>query len=231
MGIYNGEIGGTSSGQAFGLAALERIALYRWLGRIFQRECDSGALLWHRSAQGQAFLSSLAAHPPFAAGAKLLIGALNADSSIEDTVFHLAGDFSSLFHGIDPVRAAPPYESHYAEDSGRLFGEATARMQDILAQNGLNIVGFSEPADHIAVHLQLMAHFAENAAGHDPASPAAGELNRAQYEFLRDHLRNWTQDFADDCMHLDQSGLYAGAAMILVAFLDEEFERLQAPPS
>lgn len=228
MAKYDSALSGTLSGQVFGLAALERIALYRWLGRIFQRECDSGSLMWHRSAQGQEFLGSLATHPPFAVGAELLTGAFDVNSPIEDTVFRLAGSFSSLFHGVDPVRAAPPYESCYAEESGRIFGAATTRMQNILALNGLNIVGFSEPADHIAVHLQLMAHFAESVAGHDPASPAAEELNRAQYEFLRDHLRNWTRDFADDCVNFDRSGLYAGAAMILVAFLDEEFIRLQA---
>ncbi len=212
--------------RGFGRAALERVMLYRWLGRLFQRECDEGTLNWHRSEQGQEFLNTLAAYKPFRVGAKKVISALRSKRKIEDEVVRFAGSFSTLFHGVDPSHAAPPYESHYTEETGRLFGEATVRMQEILSRYGLTLVGFSEPADHISVHLQLMAHFSELMAGHDMGSLAAAELIAAQADFLDNHLSGWVQDFAKDCILFDRTGLYAGAAEILLAFLEDEKTRL-----
>ncbi len=214
--------------QEFGRAALERVTLYRWLGRVFQRECDVGVLVWHRSDQGRAFLDMLASHPPFSKGARQIADAVCSDRPIDDEVIRFAGGFSALFYGIDPLRSAPPYESHYTEESGRLFGEATVRMQELLARYGLTLMGFSEPSDHIAVHLQMMAYFSELMGGHDPKSLAAAELMAAQLEFLNTHLNGWVNDFAGDCIRFDRTGLYAGAAEILLAFLDEERARLQA---
>ncbi len=208
--------------------AAERATLYRWLGHVFQRECDEAVLTWHRAGPGHDFLSALATHPPFASGIEKIQTAICTTEPSQDVVLRLAGSFSTLFHGVNPSRAAPPYESHYREESGNLFGEATVRMQEILSRHGLVLMGFSEPADHIAVHLQLMAHLVELMAAQDPNSVAAKELTAAQEAFVANHLGDWVEEFGRDCVLFDRSQFYAGVAEILMAFLTEE--RLSIPP-
>lgn len=202
-------------------SSFDRLALYRWLARVFQRECDDGFLMWYRSEQGLSFLSSLKRSPRFHDGAVKVSNAVRSGTPTDEQVLYLAGCFSSLFYRISPLETAQPYESCYREDEGRLFGKAVTEVQAILAENGLGIVGFSEPADHISVHLQLMAHFTESLIGHDPSSVAAQRLTDAKRQFLREHLINWIPAFARDCMRFDKSGLYAGAAGILLALIEE----------
>lgn len=187
-----------------------RLVLFRWLATLFQREADVATIAWYRSDDGSGFFSFLTEYPAFSDGAGKIQKAVCTSEPIDGAIIRLAGSFASLFHGVDPVHAAPPYESHFRSAKGQLYGPESLAMETLLSRHGMRLDGFSEPADHIAVSLHLMAHLIEQ--GNAPA----------QEEVIRDHLGGWVDEFAEDCIRFDKSGFYAGAATILKAILAEE---------
>ena len=84
--------------------------------------------------------------------------------------------------------------------------------------------GFSEPEDHIAVQLAVLAHLCGTAAdAADGGDAAALErlLDRLR-DFLIEHPLAWAPAFAADCQAHSGDGFYAGAARVLSALLEEE---------
>ena len=77
-------------------------------------------------------------------------------------------------------------------------------MEDILRSLDMRLPdGFVEPADHIAVQLNVMARLIE-----------MGDRAR-QSDFLAYHLEAWVSRFAEACRAHDTTGFYAAAATIL----------------
>ena len=135
------------------------------------------------------------------------------DTALDTRALDLAAAFTRLFSGVAGQRTVPPYESFYAHDSGRLFQEPAEKSAETLAALGTRVSeSFSEPADHVAVQLAIMAELVRR------GGPRLKNL-ADQRRFLDRRLLSWVSDFRDACAEFDRSGFYAAAADSLVAFL------------
>ena len=133
----------------------------------------------------------------------VLDGFADVDAATSD----LNAAFCCLFLGAGgPHGNAPPYESAWT-GSGRLFGEPSVEMAKLLAAHGLGIAeGNCEPADHLAIELELLAALL---ARPDPAAASA----------MRERLLGWLPRFAARCADCDTTGFYAALAALLRDFL------------
>ena len=191
----------------------DRAIIYRWLGSLFARELSADMLAAYETEEGQAFLDLVKAADEtlFAELQRFIVP---GEASI-DTTKALQGDFSRLFLGAGGRRSAPPYQSAYESDSGRLYGDATGRMIILLRELGMQLPeDFPEPADHISVQLDVLALLSET------ASP------ERQIAFIDTHLIPWLPAFAERCKAYDQNGFYASASAALVAMIEIDRHRL-----
>lgn len=119
-------------------------------------------------------------------------GASSPDAQIP-TLEDLAVEYCRLFVG--PRAACPPYAS--AAGGGALLGgRAAARLTQFLESRGLAVTTGSAPvasADHIAVHLTVLASLYDRLAGNEEASPVTARQDVAT--FLDEHLRGWTPGY------------------------------------
>ena len=195
-------------------ADTHRAIIYRWLGSLFARELSEDMLAAYGTEEGQAFLDLLMTVD------EGLIGELRrfivpGEASAE-TIKALGGDFSRLFLGAGGRRSAPPYQSAYEGESGRLYGDATGRMTIVLRKLDMQLPDdFPEPADHISIQLDVMALLVET------ASPMQ------QIAFIDAHLMPWLPAFAERCKAFDKNGFYASASAALVAMVEIDRQRLE----
>ncbi len=151
--------------------------------------------------------------------------ALNGERDVATLSVELASAYSYLFLGAGGPRSAPPYESVYT--SGSFFQNATRQNQDILERHELGIrPDVHEPADHIAVQLEMIAHLANDQEILAAAGKCVDEEKAEQKEFIETHLLNWVPAFCQDCTDRDSGGFYAGVAQIAVAMLKEDLIHL-----
>ncbi|WP_319529862.1 molecular chaperone TorD [uncultured Cohaesibacter sp.] len=191
-----------------------RAIVYRWLGSLFARELSPDSLAAYGTEEGQAFLDLLMEidAPHFAE----LRGFLVPGGASAQTTKALGGDFSRLFLGAGGRRTAPPYQSAFEGETGRLYGDATGRMNAVLRELGMQLPdNFPEPADHISIQLDVMALLAET------ASP------EQQIAFIDTHLMPWLPAFAERCRAFDLNGFYASASAALLAMIETDRQRLE----
>ncbi len=205
------------------LSDSERAWIYQWLSGLFARELSLEALVAYRSASGSALLDRLCLDRNLAPLAVKIRSIASKQENLEAAALALAGSFSRLFLGVGGRRSAPPYESAYTGKRGLLYQEATARTAVTLMELDLHVSdGFSEPPDHLAVQLELMAALARRAE-----EAEADRLLRAQLDFIEERLLPWIGRFRDDCIAADREGFYATAATCLVAFVSSDVESLR----
>ena len=129
----------------------------------------------------------------------------------------LAADFAQLFL-LDARAGALPYASAYeGEGSTATFYSATeTRMREFLASRALAIQpDFREPADHLAVLLAVLAHFAEQQSGAQDMGAAA----RDQAALLRAGLLDWLPRFTERCQEVKpRFDFYPALATLVLAF-------------
>lgn len=118
--------------------------------------------------------------------------------------------FGALFLGLAGPRTVPPYESAW-RGSGRLFQQPVADMTALLATLDIHAALPGEPADHVAIETELLAHLV--AIAH-PARAA-----------LAERLAVWLPGFQDALVVTDPTGFYAGAATALLAAVERERAR------
>lgn len=201
--------------------ATERAALYRWLAGLFAREPGGGEIARYRGPEMAGVFAMLEDDPALAEGANSLRHVLNREVSDDALAIDLASSFARLFLGAGGRRSAPPYESVYSGETGNTHGAATAEMQTLLRRYGLAPSGdFSEPPDHIAIQLTVMAEL----IGGEELEPS--QSMRRQRDFLNRHLLSWTPRFLAACFEHDPSGFYAGLARLTGAFLERDLEHL-----
>ena len=206
----------------------ERAQAYRWLSGIFAREISVEALMAYRAPGGIALLDGFGAHPSLAPLATTLRGFALDHENPETVAKDLAGAFARLFLGVGGRRSAPPYESAYTSERGLLFQEASGHSAAQLMNLGLQVSGsFSEPPDHLAVQLEIVAELARRREESDGTADAEKYADR-QLAFLENRLLPWIRAFRDDCATFDRSGFYATAAGCLVAYVTADAERLRA---
>lgn len=129
----------------------------------------------------------------------------------------LAADFAQLFL-LDARAGALPYASAYegGGSTATLYSAAETRMREFLASRALAIQpDFREPADHLAVLLAVLAHFAEQQSSVPDVAAAA----RDQAALLRAGLLDWLPRFTERCQQVTpRFDFYPALATLLLAF-------------
>ncbi|MGL4673458.1 MAG: molecular chaperone TorD [Wohlfahrtiimonas sp.] len=133
----------------------------------------------------------------------------------QDATLELSADFAQHFLLDDKVSALP-YASFYLED-GKLYGDVETKMREFLSENKLAVsTEFKEPADHLAVYLELMAHWIQN----DRNFAEHPRINAEQALFLTNGLLSWLPDFVDASQKQKlKYDVYSALSELLLAFV------------
>ena len=175
-----------------------------WLALQFLTPPDATRIEAGRSAQGQAALREIGMLLDRPDAAETLCGKL-ADGSSQDVTVALQRRHTALFEGIFRQRGLPPYASVW-DGTGRLYGPAVGRMQELLRGLDLHLAETCcEPADHIAIQLAALAE-------------ALRQGNSELVSALLDELA-WVDRFAAFLTVADGNGYYDAVAQLLGAFL------------
>lgn len=110
----------------------------------------------------------------------------------------LQAGYVCLFINTLPEIPCPPYGSFYLE--GALMGPSTVKLIQLYREYGFET---DELADHIAVELEFLALL---------TALAAHRQVRSDYNFLLNHLRQWTPAFFDQVEKTDLTGFYRDVA-------------------
>ena len=220
-----------TSSDAFDLSRVsDRATVYLWLSHLFIREIEPGTLSLYQGGPGTVYLYKMARIPGMETAVSAIQDRLSQHRDVHACAEELAWTYGTLFHGAAGTGSVSPYESVYTDGNRSTHQEAERETQEILARLGLGVSSvISEPADHIAVQLSIMAEFAILAADPGSGTSAADlDIGTLQYAFLVNHLLNWVPVFARDCKGKDESGFYAALAELTVAVLEQTrhcFER------
>jgi TorA maturation chaperone TorD len=106
----------------------------------------------------------------------------------------LQNNYVNLFINALPEIPCPPYGSFYLE--GILMGQSTVQVKNLYHEYGFQT---DEMADHIAVELEFLAMLSTLLA-HDSI--------QQDYDFLLNHLRQWTPEFFKQVEVSDDIGFY-----------------------
>ncbi len=202
-------------------SASSRAAMYATLSAIFARELTQDGWTRLSATDTQARLRHVAAdcRVEREAGSLLRSVAASRTRVPADVVGDLAVEYARLFIGPGPG-LAPPYESAYAGQIQRFYGEAFSEVAAVLRDEGLEVGReFGAPPDHVAVELAIMQHLAERSPTIEAADADAARSYRKQLAFLQGHLLGWAPRWAEDVARETVSGFYREAAGLLVAFL------------
>lgn len=136
-------------------------------------------------------------------------------SSAENVFNELRYEYADLFlnAGNNP---AFPYESCYSTRDPLVMQEPVVKIREVLNKAGLHKnKDFLDLDDHIAVELELMRYFAEQAASKDISQ-------EAEFDFLRNHLMGWVVEFSAVLTSASRTAFYRGLAEITMSFLFHE---------
>jgi len=205
-----------------------RIQIYRWLSTLFAKEVNQEAIDQYRQGVGKTFLEEIATLPACEADLRKLQSLLTQAKPAGDIALELAGAYGFLFHGAGGPQAASPYESVYTSARGSMFQEAEQQTRHILEKFDLGLAeDVREPADHIAIQLELMARLGEmTVAAMQTDTEQVDVLRMQQKTFLENHLLNWIPEFSLHCAMHDPSGFYAVLAKLTVTILKEDHGHL-----
>lgn len=196
----------------------QRALVYGWLSTLYAAEIPRARLAAYLAGEAAPLLEGFSIMG-FGAEARRLQAAIDALREVQDAHLELAADFAQLFL-LDAHAGALPYASAHDTGEARLYGPAEARMRAFLARASLAIQDdFKEPADHLAVHLALMARIALEQAGAADVADAA----RDQAAFLRDALLPWLPSFAARSQRASpRFDLYPALAALLLALVEHD---------
>jgi TorA maturation chaperone TorD len=115
-----------------------------------------------------------------------------------------------------------PYESYYMERE--LLGPSLAEVRGFLRRAGLEKrEGFTEPEDHIACELEVMAQLiARQEVANDPTEEE--RWLHLQGEFFRTHLLPWAFLLCDEVEKREKVEFYKGVAKLTRGFMELERE-------
>lgn len=141
----------------------------------------------------------------------------------QDVVLELSADFAQHFLLDDKVSALP-YASFYLED-GKLYGDVETKMREFLSDNQLSVsADFKEPADHLAVYLELMAHWIQK----DKNFAEYSRINAEQVLFLNNGLLSWLPNFVEASQKQKlQYDVYPALSQLLLAFVQVDIVLLK----
>ena len=172
------------------LTAQQIACVYAWLAQLFSRELDDEQLTQIASAQMAEWFSLLKSEPPLTAAVNELENRIATLTVRDDARLELAADFCGLFLMTDK-QAALPYASAYKQDE--------QEIKRLLVEAGMETSGnFNEPADHLAIYLELLSHLHKTLTA----------------------LREWLPEFAARCHQYDSFGFYAALSQLLLVLVE-----------
>jgi TorA maturation chaperone TorD len=129
-----------------------------------------------------------------------------------------AREYHSLFTGLGRGELLP-YASYYL--TGFLHGRPLANLRQTLRRIGVErFDGHSEPEDHAAILLEIMAGLA---SGTIPAPPGT------DHEIFDDHLAPWIARFFADLEKAESAGFYASVGTFGRTFMEIERQAFLLP--
>ena len=150
--------------------------------------------------------------------ARLAIPALTG-AEIDWTTLEPA--YTSLFINRLGGVPAPPYGSVYLDDDGQVMGASSRRVMQFYQQAGL-VVESPEPPDFLATELEFL-YFLADREGNSEGAEAA----RARIDFFNELFFPWIAPFCQRLATADPHPCYGWAATLLLAFSQQEEERLR----
>lgn len=198
-----------------------RASMYNLLSRLYQKEADK-ALLDEMCAMRMPVSTG---NPHADAGYKLLARYLNG--RWERTEEELRIDYFRVFlgNGVNGNDAAYPFESVHTSPDRIMMQDARDEVLALYRSEGLDKdPTWKDGEDHVALELAFERHLCGRCIERIDARDAAGAvaLIRAQYNFLIDHLNNWTPMLLEDVLRFSKTDFYRGVAELTAGFLEND---------
>jgi TorA maturation chaperone TorD len=184
----------------------------------------------HARAQEYALLARLLARSPDApmierlarlGGDATLLGLAHAalgQAAARTSAEQVDREYVALFAGFGQ-NGLLPYASHYR--TGALYDRPLAQLRDDLQRLGIErTAGDSEPEDHAAVLMEIMAALAGGQIGAPPG---------ADRDFFEQHLAPWIGRFFADLARVKSADFYACVGAMGGIFIDIETEAFTLP--
>ncbi|MGL5030228.1 MAG: molecular chaperone TorD [Aeromonas sp.] len=204
--------------QEFIATSERRAELYWWFATLFAAELSDEQIAEYDTYDVKSFLKSLSTLDPMREAVAELNDAIARLLVRTDRQLELAADFAGLFLG-DPKQGALPYESLYRGETKLLMQAPMTEMQARLDRLGINVSDkYQEPADHLAIELDLMGNLIIRAAEASTAILRENWLDE-QDALLHTHLLSWFDKFEATCRAADPFGFYGASARLLGVFL------------
>lgn len=198
-----------------------RARAYRWFASLFVAELDEARWSRYQDPAVPETLRNELDELGLSTEAQALLGFIEAHRSepSEAVVSELAADFSRLFYG-PGGGLAPPYESFHAESKPRYFGDSHADVLRLMEEQRLCLPsGWSGPADHVAIELDLVAQSLTR-----DTVPEAADLpdNRSDqaFEHWQARVVRWIPRWSQDVQDHAETDFYRGGAALLETFLE-----------
>ncbi|HBI5029873.1 TPA: molecular chaperone TorD, partial [Salmonella enterica subsp. enterica serovar Pullorum] len=145
--------------------------------------------------------------PALAASVALLEQKIAALSLRQDAQLELAADFCGLFLMTDK-KSALPYASQYPQ-------QEPGMIKHLLLEAGMEVNDdFKEPADHLAIYLELLSHLHFSLG----ESFQQRRMNKLRQKTLSS-LLEWLPEFTNNCLKHDPYGFYAALSQLLLAIV------------
>jgi TorA-specific chaperone len=172
------------------------------LARVFSAPPDAAFVGSCRHGVGAALLETFVADDVLRPAVRQMTDALGKSLPDAQVAAQLDRLYTRLFSGVAGPETVSLFASAHLE--GRLFGDATARMDAVLTAFGLSVAAdHHEPADHLAIQLAVLGEL----LGRDDTTAAQ--------RFAERQVCNWVPMFAAQCGTRDPIGFYAGAATLI----------------
>jgi TorA maturation chaperone TorD len=126
-------------------------------------------------------------------------------------------EYVDLFAGLGQ-NGLFPYASHYR--AGALYGRPLADLRDELRHLGIEGATTSEPEDHVATLLEIMAGLAGGEIGATPGTDR---------QFFQQHLAPWIGRFFADLARVTSAEFYACVGTLGGIFIEIETEAFTLP--
>jgi TorA-specific chaperone len=180
----------------------EAMLLCEFLARVFSAAPDATFVSSCRHGIGAALLTTLVENDAQCPAVHQMTDALAVPPAEDKVVEQLDCVYTRLFSGMAGVDTVSLFASAHLE--GRLFGDATARMDVALAELGMSVAADNhEPADHVAIQLAVLCELLRR------------DDTMAVRRFAEQQMCNWVPKFANQCRARDPGGFYAGAATLV----------------
>ena len=203
------------------ISPIPRDVVYRRLAQVFLHPLTEQDLQNYSTADGQTFLAACKTDPSLAELATT-IEQLTIAQDRAQQVRSLASEFSRAFEQGGP-RAALPYASIFLSEKGLMYQAPTREMNGILSALSMTVPEtVREPADHLAIQLQVAAEIAFREETGQPC-PIPFHV------FLEGQLMTWLPAFVERCSNRTRSGLILVAAKAVLATVQDDQERCLEP--